>query len=193
MMHLRKNHLNLLLPRLAFALLAAFLLPLSVAACGSSEKESDTTGGSRNESDAGENETELWNFQQVDEIIIEAEEGAAEAPMVLKPDDSDPRQSEIHRASGGKYVHLPKDSGGGEEAGGKVTFEFEVDSDSPGRLPYVLWARVRWVDACSNTFKVVMDGGEARTIGGDRTYNTWQWVRIAGDAAKMTFRLIKSY
>jgi len=186
MIYLRANHLNFSLERFAFAFLVMFVLPFTLIACGGSETDTepnaadDKTVPDGDASDDGNEAGLFGGFHETDEIIIEAEDGVVEEPMVKRIDDSDPRLSEIHRASGGKYVHLPKGSGGGDEAGGKVTLEFEVDSDSPGRRPYVLWARVRWTDACSNTFKVVMDGGEPKTIGGDRTYNTWQWVRIAG-------------
>lgn len=180
------------LQRLAHVLLVAVLLPFALISCGETKTESETRPPVDNEGavDAAEDGDEpavIGGFEDIDEIIIEAEDGVVEAPMVVKVDDSDPRSTEIYRASGGKYVHLPRDSGKGDEAGGKVTLDFNVEGDSPQRRPYVLWARVRWADECSNTFKVVMDGGEPKTIGGDRTYKSWQWVRIAGSSG--IFRL----
>jgi len=149
------------------ALCLLLVLPLLAAACG--KKEPDTAGTAQ----GGAFET-----------ILEAEDGAVEAPMEVRLDDG-AYADEMLRASDGKFVLLPDKVGKGEEVGGKVKLTFTVDSP----VKCMLWARVNWLDGCGNSFYLSVDGGPKLTFGDDGTYKHWQWVTIRG--AEGVFRLGK--
>jgi len=99
--------------------------------------------------------------------IIEAEQYAElTAPMELVNDKQE--------ASGAGYLQIPPGSGQGWRGNGKgrVTFRFDVPS---GGL-YVLWARTRWKDGCSNAFFMHWNQQAPIVFGNDAVFNQWHWV-----------------
>lgn len=177
---------------------ALVILPILATACGGN---GDSQAGN-NDSEPGQEDI-FGALPDWREIVLEAEDAEIEAPMIVKEDDVAPEKSVIHHASGSKFVHLPekvnkdgdkdKDAKNGkndekkkaQELKGKIAFDFEIEETDK----YMLWARVKWLDGCGNSFNVVMNDGPMIVLGGGGTYGVWQWIRIKGKDGE--FRLSK--
>lgn len=108
-------------------------------------------------------------------IAVEAEAAELAAPMQRFADP---------QASGGQYVGV--EDGTGEPRQGEAVFAFEVTE--PGR--FALWARVKGPDTASNSFFVVLDGGDRRIWhvpgpGDEEVSSAWVWAPVeVGDGAQ---------
>ncbi|HUV35857.1 MAG TPA: hypothetical protein VMX58_02850 [Patescibacteria group bacterium] len=99
-------------------------------------------------------------------LWIEAES----ARYVLEPIEI----SSDTEASGGACIAIKQGAGTGMTgAGGEAMYD--IDIPEPGQ--YVLWARVYWLDGCSNSFFVDI-GGKNYHFGEDSNFHRWHWIRF---------------
>ena len=81
-------------------------------------------------------------------------------------------------ASGGAALAIARGAGAGWRGagGGAARWNFPVTESGS----YTLWARVRWIDGCGNTFFVRVNGGAPLILGNDAVYGKWHWVGVPG-------------
>jgi len=75
--------------------------------------------------------------------------------------------------SGGKYLTIPAQPD--EESPAKAVYKVRVETAGT----YRLWGRKYWRDGCGNSFNVSINGSKAIMLGGDGTYNVWDWCPLA--------------
>lgn len=110
-------------------------------------------------------------------ICFEAESATALTPPMVLVDAAKPaadaKLTPHAGASGDKYLTIPKGAGKPPDVGGDATYTFETTEAGT----YFLWGRAWWIDACSSSFTMSIDGFPGFTFGKDGTFKTWHWVR----------------
>lgn len=86
-------------------------------------------------------------------------------PMVVQPDPE---------ASGGAMLAIARWAGAGWRGeSGAATYDFEI----PEAGRYTLWARVRWLDGCGNSFFLRVGDALRQVLGNDAEFGSWHWIK----------------
>ena len=107
------------------------------------------------------------SFREITEPmrLVDLSEEKADTPV---DEDKDP--------SNWRYVEVPRNEATENEDYAKkasASYTFTVPADGE----YVLWARVKWHDECSNSFRMSLNGNPPFVLGRNRTFRQWHWVR----------------
>ncbi len=98
-----------------------------------------------------------------DDIVIEAEQGVLNSPMVTATDAN---------ASKGQYIHVPDGGGGDAQNPGIATFTINIETAGN----YIMWGRAIFPNANADAYKVLVDGTAYNWDIGQRIHQPdWTW------------------